>query len=147
MAREAMREGRSRLAYVKVLPWLGVPNGTTPVDRVCKRATPVMSATLVEIALGTVAGIVGGIAAAGATKEHSRGVWIDVIAGGAGGIFGTIFLRNQVLLIVNEGGGRQAAGDPMVQTGFLAFAAAGEGAIVALAAALMMMWLAEHKSK
>jgi hypothetical protein len=49
-----------------------------------------MSATLIEMALATIAGIVGGIAVAGATKEHSRGMWIDAIAGGAGGVLGTI---------------------------------------------------------
>ena len=105
-----------------------------------------MSGTLIEIALGTIAGIVGGIAVASTTKEHGRALWVDVFAGGAGGLLGTIFLRDQVLLIVNLGGGVQAS-DPVAQTVLLVLAAAGEGAIVALVAAMMMMWLSEHKSK
>jgi hypothetical protein len=48
--------------------------------------------------------------------------------------------------MVNQGGGMQPVRDHAAQTVILVFAAAAEGAILALVAA-MMMWLSEHKSK
>lgn len=106
-----------------------------------------MSGILIEFILTAIAGILGGLVVGKAMKEHSLGIFIDAAAGGAGAVLGSMFLRDQVILITNASGGVNAAGTFLEQTTLLILAGAIEGAILALAASMVKMMISEHSPK
>jgi len=106
-----------------------------------------MSGRWIEFVLSVIAGILAGVAAGKSMKEHGLGIFVDAGAGGAGAALGYLFLRDQVLLIVNASGDMGGGGTSLEQTTLLVIAGAIEGAILALGAGIVKMMISEHSPK
>lgn len=99
-----------------------------------------------EIGLQMVAGIVGGIVVARATREHSLGILLDAIAGAVGAGIGSVFLQDLVVSIIDSGV-VETASSGATRMALLLIAAGVEGAIVALLAGMAMHMIAQHRPR
>jgi uncharacterized membrane protein YeaQ/YmgE (transglycosylase-associated protein family) len=86
-----------------------------------------VSGTGIDFILAVIAGILGGVVVGKAMKEHSLGIFVDAIAGGIGAVLGGLFLRHEVLSLVNASGDVTVAGTSVDRTALLILAGAVEG--------------------
>ena len=71
-----------------------------------------MHSTLLNAIVQTIAGLVGGVAAAAAVKEHSLGLVLNLLLGALGGGFGGFILQAAIPSMVNGSGEPNLGGSP-----------------------------------
>jgi hypothetical protein len=106
-----------------------------------------LSGTVITYILAIIAGMLAGVAVARGMREHSFGIFVDAIAGGVGALFGGLFLRDHVLLLVNASGDVVVTGKSAEQAALLILAGATEGGILVLFIAIVRMVISEHSQK
>ena len=96
-----------------------------------------MAWTVTNLIIQIIAGILGGHAAAAASKEHSFGVLGHTVAGAVGGAVSGYFLQTIVGIVVTGTGEVQQDPDPVTQWILQGLAGLAAGAIVTLAFGLL----------
>ncbi len=98
-----------------------------------------------NLVIQIIAGIVGGHAAALASKEHSFGVFGHTVTGAVGGAISGYFLQTLVATVVTGAGTIQQDADLVTQWILRGLAGLGAGAVLTLAVGFVKHSVEQHR--